>query len=64
MCVTTKMPKLLAHVGFKTTADHFDEPDFDPDAPDREVPFSRSGTCSMGRRPATVCNPPVVARNR
>ncbi|GAA5939719.1 uncharacterized protein JCM15063_005268 [Sporobolomyces koalae] len=33
----TKMPKLLAHVGFKTTADHFDEPDQDPDAPDREV---------------------------
>ncbi|GAA6014548.1 hypothetical protein JCM11491_004536 [Sporobolomyces phaffii] len=33
----TKMPKLLAHVGFKTTADHFDEPDQDPDAPEREV---------------------------
>lgn len=37
MSYRTKMPKLLAHVGFKTTADHFDEPDFDPDAPDREV---------------------------
>ncbi|GAA5938898.1 hypothetical protein JCM1841_000845 [Sporobolomyces salmonicolor] len=33
----TMMPKLLAYVGFKTTADHFDEPDQDPDAPEREV---------------------------
>ncbi|GAA6062233.1 hypothetical protein JCM10212_000812 [Sporobolomyces blumeae] len=33
----TKMPQLLAHVGFKVTADHFDEPDLDPDAPEREV---------------------------
>ncbi|BGP14372.1 hypothetical protein JCM10213_004496 [Rhodosporidiobolus nylandii] len=33
----SRMPKLLAYVGFKTTADHFDEPDVDPDAPDREV---------------------------
>ncbi|GAA5858561.1 hypothetical protein JCM8547_007360 [Rhodosporidiobolus lusitaniae] len=33
----TRMPKLLAFVGFKTTADHFDEPDQDPDAPEREV---------------------------
>ncbi|GAA5998231.1 uncharacterized protein JCM10292_001059 [Rhodotorula paludigena] len=32
-----KMPKLLQYVGFKVTADHFDEPDLDPDAPDREV---------------------------
>ncbi|GAA6000303.1 hypothetical protein JCM10207_007949 [Rhodosporidiobolus poonsookiae] len=32
-----RMPKLLAYVGFKTNADHFDEPDVDPDAPDREV---------------------------
>lgn len=37
MSYRTKMPKLLAHVGFKVTADHFDEPDFDPQAPDREV---------------------------
>lgn len=37
MSYRTKMPKLLAYVGFKTTADHFDEPDFDPDGPDREV---------------------------
>ncbi|GAA5976138.1 hypothetical protein JCM10908_005395 [Rhodotorula pacifica] len=37
MSYRTKMPKLLAYVGFKTTADHFDEPDFDPDAPEREV---------------------------
>ncbi|GAA5976535.1 hypothetical protein JCM11641_001332 [Rhodosporidiobolus odoratus] len=33
----SRMPKLLAHVGFKVTADHFDEPDQDPDAPEREV---------------------------
>ncbi|GAA5887434.1 hypothetical protein JCM6882_002527 [Rhodosporidiobolus microsporus] len=33
----SRMPKLLAYIGFKTTADHFDEPDVDPDAPDREV---------------------------
>lgn len=32
-----RMPKLLAYVGFKTTGDHFDEPDLDPDAPEREV---------------------------
>ncbi|BGP46620.1 hypothetical protein JCM10450v2_002467 [Rhodotorula kratochvilovae] len=32
-----RMPKLLAYVGFKTTGDHFDEPDVDPDAPEREV---------------------------
>ncbi|GAA6051497.1 hypothetical protein JCM3770_004563 [Rhodotorula araucariae] len=32
-----RMPKLLAYVGFKTTGDHFDEPDQDPDAPEREV---------------------------
>lgn len=33
----SRMPKLLAYVGFKVTADHFDEPDLDPEAPDREV---------------------------
>ncbi|BGP23253.1 DUF726 domain protein [Rhodotorula toruloides] len=33
----SRMPKLLTYVGFKVTADHFDEPDLDPEAPDREV---------------------------
>jgi hypothetical protein len=38
MSYRTLMPQLLAHVGFKTTADHFDEPDeMEEDAPDREV---------------------------
>jgi hypothetical protein len=34
MSYRTMMPTLLAHVGFKTTADHFDEPEMQPD---REV---------------------------
>lgn len=33
----SRMPKLLAYVGFKVTADHFDEPDLDTEAPQREV---------------------------
>lgn len=38
MSYRTLMPTLLAHVGFKTTADHFDEPEeMEVDAPDREV---------------------------
>ena len=38
MSYRTLMPTLLAHVGFKTTADHFDEPEeMDQDAPEREV---------------------------
>ena len=38
MSYRTLMPTLLAHVGFKTTADHFDEPEeMDTDAPEREV---------------------------
>lgn len=36
MSYRTLMPTLLAHVGFKTTADHFDEPE-DINAPEREV---------------------------
>lgn len=36
MSYRTLMPSLLAHVGFKTTADHFDEPE-DMHAPEREV---------------------------
>jgi hypothetical protein len=35
MSYRTMMPTLLAHVGFKTTADHFDEPE--EMQPDREV---------------------------
>lgn len=38
MSYRTLMPKLLAYVGFKVTADHFDEPEeMEVDAPDREV---------------------------
>lgn len=38
MSYRTLMPTLLKHVGFKTTADHFDEPEeMEQDAPDREV---------------------------
>ncbi|ORY79265.1 hypothetical protein BCR35DRAFT_279395 [Leucosporidium creatinivorum] len=38
MSYRTLMPTLLAHVGFKTTADHFDEPEeMEQDAPEREV---------------------------
>lgn len=38
MSYRTLMPTLLAHVGFKVTADHFDEPEeMEKDAPEREV---------------------------
>ncbi|SDA03820.1 BZ3501_MvSof-1269-A2-R1_Chr3-2g05709 [Microbotryum saponariae] len=38
MSYRTLMPTLLKYVGFKVTADHFDEPEeMEPDAPDREV---------------------------
>lgn len=38
MSYRTLMPKLLAYVGFKVTADHFDEPEeMELDAPEREI---------------------------
>lgn len=38
MSYRSRMPQILKHLGFKTTADHFDEPDEDDaDLPDREV---------------------------
>ncbi|SCV71147.1 BQ2448_2735 [Microbotryum intermedium] len=38
MSYRTLMPTLLKFVGFKVTADHFDEPEeMEPDAPEREV---------------------------